>query len=303
MALILDRALSRRRPRRRRRPRDASHYRGAEPAPAHASSAMIGWIAASNATTSPRSPSVTAIVSEPIHQTPRWRQRQHLHVQLERVRAPADLALVLGDRARVGAVRDAAVWPRHPCGSARARTARYASASPRAARSPSRSSSEPVGGQRDERVEPVDELERDRATDAPAARPSSPSTRATARSSSACAASLTGRSPAAGCRAGAAARRGSGCRAPGADRARAAPADSRPRGSATPEPRRRPCRPLYGGPAPAGRRIARSVAASARPRPPVGWTWPTPACPPRDAPRIPMPKPASTPLQATSPSS
>ena len=36
-----------------------------------ASSAMIGWIAASNATTSPRSPSVTAIVSEPIHQTPR----------------------------------------------------------------------------------------------------------------------------------------------------------------------------------------------------------------------------------------
>ena len=32
---------------------------------------MIGWIAASKATTSPRSPSVTATVSDPIHQTPR----------------------------------------------------------------------------------------------------------------------------------------------------------------------------------------------------------------------------------------
>ena len=37
----------------------------------YASSAMIGWIAASKAATSPRSPSVTAIVSDPIHHTPR----------------------------------------------------------------------------------------------------------------------------------------------------------------------------------------------------------------------------------------
>ena len=42
--------------------------RGPEP---QASSAMIGWIAESKAATSPRSPSVTAMVSDPIHHTPR----------------------------------------------------------------------------------------------------------------------------------------------------------------------------------------------------------------------------------------
>jgi hypothetical protein len=67
-------------------------------------SAMIGAIAASNAATS------CAAVGHGDRQRAdppdaALRQRQDLHVQLERVCPPAARALVLGDRARVRAVR------------------------------------------------------------------------------------------------------------------------------------------------------------------------------------------------------
>ena len=75
---------------------------------AQASSAMIGWMASSNAEASDRSESVTATVIAPIHHTPGLRRTAHLDVELEGVRATAHLPLVLGDRAGVGAVRVAA---------------------------------------------------------------------------------------------------------------------------------------------------------------------------------------------------
>ena len=69
---------------------------------------MIGWIASSNAEASDRSESVTATLIAPIHHTPTAANGTHLDVELERVRAPADLAFVLGDRSGVGAVGVAA---------------------------------------------------------------------------------------------------------------------------------------------------------------------------------------------------